>query len=58
MTEERRHLAAFEMPPLEDMTNEEIDDLAGVIAETIADALERSGEDVVRAPRGRTLSAD
>ena len=45
---ERRFLGAFKIPPLKDMTDAEIDDMAAVIADTIADQAARHGEKIVR----------
>ena len=47
--DQRAHLGTFRVPPLDTLTDAEIDDLAGVLAETTADALEAFGHEVVRA---------
>lgn len=55
-----RLVAAIEVPPLADMTDAEVTDIAGVIADTIADALraEPKEEPEISEAENRALYGD
>ena len=50
---DRKLIGAFEVPSLDGLTDEQIEQLAGALADQIADALIEQGEQVVRDERGR-----